>query len=68
LRLDVPQRPGRKFDGMDYLASSSDGGYEWCSGDHGTGCFKPIHPDHVCECKRKKCPLREEREDDDDAE
>ena len=45
LRLDVP-------DGRDYLASSSDGGYEWCE-----KCGKPIHPDDVESCKRRDCPL-----------
>jgi hypothetical protein len=65
LRLDVPESPGRGFNGMDYLASSADGGYEWCSGDHGEGCFKPIHTDHIGGCKRRKCPLREERDDED---
>jgi len=48
MRLDVP-------DGYDYLASFDDGGYDWCD-----TCFKPIHPDCVWECKRRKCSLKEE--------
>jgi hypothetical protein len=47
LRLNVP-------DGRDYLASSADGGYEWCD-----KCFKPIAEDDTS-CRRRKCPLREE--------
>jgi hypothetical protein len=68
LRVDVPEYPGRGFNGMDYLASSYDGGYDWCSGDHGTGCFKAIHGDHVGECRKKNCPLRAEREEDEEGE
>lgn len=48
IRLDVP-------DGHDELASSSDGGYEWCE-----LCGKAIDPDDVESCRRKKCPLREQ--------
>lgn len=47
LRLDVP-------DGRDYLASSYDGGYDWCD-----KCFKPKAPDDYG-CRRKGCPLSEE--------
>lgn len=47
LRLDVPH-------GHDHLASSYDGGYDWC----GT-CFRPMAPDDV-PCRRRKCPFREE--------
>ena len=59
LRLDVVQNPGRGFNGQDRLASSYDGGYDWCD-----GCFKPIDYDCIGDCKRRKCPLREEQEDD----
>jgi hypothetical protein len=48
LRLEVPW-------GHDYLASSYDGGYDWC----GT-CCRAMHPDDVGGCRRKKCELREE--------
>lgn len=48
LRLDVPH-------GHDYLASSYDGGYDWCE-----GCYKPVCPDDVWKCKKRKCPLRED--------
>lgn len=50
LRLDVPN-------GHDYLASSSDGGYEWCE-----KCG-PAHPDDAQVCRRKACPIRDEEED-----
>lgn len=49
LRLEVPN-------GCDYLASSSDGGYDWCE-----KCG-PMNPDHVPGCRRKACPLRAERD------
>lgn len=50
LRLDVPH-------GHDYLASSYDGGYDWC----GT-CARAMHPDDVGSCRRRKCELRKEDE------
>ncbi len=45
-RLDVPN-------GHDYLASSYDGGYDWCE-----RCG-PVHPD-AGGCRKKACPLVEE--------
>lgn len=48
MRLDVPN-------GHDCLASSYDGGYEWCE-----KCG-PMRPDDVGDCKRRKCPLLAER-------
>lgn len=59
LRLDVVQRPGRGFNGLDRLASSYDGGYDWCE-----KCFKPIDPDCIGECRRRGCPLRRELDRD----
>ena len=55
LRLDVPH-------GHDYLASSPDGGYEWC-GDGKRGCYRAIASDDVWQCRRsvKKCPLKDEQ-------
>ena len=50
MRLDVPR-------GHDYLASSYDGGYDWCE-----KCGCAVHPDDIGSCEKKKCPLREERE------
>lgn len=50
LRLDVPN-------GHDYLASSSDGGYDWCE-----KCG-PAHPDDARVCRRKACPIQDEAED-----
>jgi hypothetical protein len=47
LRLDVPK-------GCDYLASSSDGGYVYCD-----KCG-PVTEDHLRECKKRGCPVREE--------
>jgi hypothetical protein len=47
LRLDVPN-------GHDYLASSYDGGYDWCE-----KCG-PMHPDEIGSCRKRKCPLRDE--------
>jgi hypothetical protein len=44
LRLDVPN-------GYDYLASSYDGGYDWCE-----KCG-PCHPDDWSSCRKRKCPL-----------
>ena len=44
LNLDVPK-------GHDYLASSYDGGYEWCE-----KCGAITYDDSV-DCSRKKCPL-----------
>jgi hypothetical protein len=49
LRLDVPN-------GRDYLASSYDGGYTWCE-----TCGPVGEGDEGC-CKKRKCPIREERE------
>jgi len=49
LRLDVPKD-------RDYLASSYDGGYEWCE-----KCGA-ITPEDADVCAKKKCPLRAERE------
>lgn len=48
MQLDVPRH-------HDYLASSYDGGYEWCD-----NCGCAVHPDDIGSCKKKKCPLREE--------
>jgi hypothetical protein len=47
-RLDVPK-------GYDYLASSYDGGYDWCE-----KCG-PMHPDDADCCRKRKCPIRAER-------
>lgn len=49
VRLDVPK-------GCDYLASSADGGYDWCER---RGCG-PMHPDDAARCRKRKCPLRED--------
>lgn len=46
-RLDVPK-------GYDHLASSYDGGYDWCE-----KCCAAIHPDERG-CKKRKCPVRAE--------
>lgn len=46
IRLDVPN-------GRDYLASLSDGGYDWCE-----KCG-PVHPDDIGMCLKRKCPLEE---------
>jgi hypothetical protein len=51
MRLDVPN-------GHDYLASSYDGGYDWCE-----KCG-PAHPDEGGQCRTKACPLRAERDAD----
>lgn len=51
LRLDVPR-------GHDYLASSYDGGYEWCE-KCGAVCY-----DDAIDCKRRGCPLRKELRDE----
>jgi|SRR6185437_11061859 len=50
MRLDVPN-------GYDHLASSYDGGYDWCS------TCGPVHPDdsRQSNCRRKGCDLRSER-------
>lgn len=48
LRLDVPH-------GRDYLASSCDGGYDWCD-----KCYRPMVWDDAQYCRRRKCPLIEE--------
>lgn len=48
LRLDVPR-------GCDYLASSYDGGYEWCE-----KCGAVLPEDADC-CRKRNCPLRAER-------
>ena len=55
LRLDVVQSPGRGFNGQDRLASSYDGGYDYCD-----KCFKPIDFDCVGQCKKRGCPLLKE--------
>lgn len=55
LRLSVVQSPGRGFNGQDRLASSYDGGYDYCD-----GCFKPIDFDCVGECRKRGCPLLKE--------
>jgi len=47
MRLDVPR-------GRDYLASSYDGGYDWCD-THGA----VSRDDGIC-CSNKKCDLRQE--------
>jgi hypothetical protein len=56
-RLDVPH-------GHDYLASSYDGGYYWCAGEDAkpSGCYRAVHPDDIGDCRRRKCPLKEEDE------
>jgi ribosomal protein L40E len=48
LRLDVPR-------GCDYLASSYDGGYEWCE-----KCGAVL-PDEADDCSKRGCPIRAER-------
>ena len=48
LRLDVPK-------GHDYLASSYDGGYEWCE-----KCGAAIADSDISSCKKRKCPLTED--------
>lgn len=50
MRLDVPRD-------YDYLASSYDGGYDWCE-----KCCCAVHPDDIGDCTKKKCPLIYERE------
>jgi hypothetical protein len=55
LGLEVVQRPGRGFKGLDVLASSYDGGYDYCD-----GCYKSIDPDSIGDCKRRNCPLKRE--------
>ena len=47
-RLDVPK-------GCDYLASSYDGGYEWCE-----KCGAVL-PEDADTCQKRKCPIRAER-------
>ena len=47
-RLDVPN-------GYDYLASSYDGGYDWCEK---CGAMRPEDADA---CRKRKCPIRAER-------
>lgn len=49
LRLEVPN-------GHDFLASSYDGGYDWCE-----KCGPMISEDARC-CRRRECPLREEED------
>ena len=51
LRLDVPN-------GHDRLASSSDGGYDWC-----TRCGA-MDPDEAGDCRKKACPLLADRDAD----
>lgn len=46
MRLDVPK-------GRDYLASSYDGGYDWCE-----KCGA-VDPDDANACRKRQCPLRE---------
>jgi hypothetical protein len=48
LRLDVPK-------GHDYLASSYDGGYEWCD-----RCKSAIADSDIGDCKNRRCPLVED--------
>lgn len=61
LRLDVPRDLGGE--GYDYLASSYDGGYDWCE-----NCG-PMHPDVWEGCpKRRECPLIAELCQEDQAE
>lgn len=48
LRLDVPH-------GRDYLASSYDGGYDWCG-----KCFRAIAPGDQYACWRRACELKEQ--------
>jgi len=48
LRLDVPK-------GHDYLASSYDGGYEWCD-----RCNAAIADSDIGDCKKRRCPLVED--------
>lgn len=55
LRLDVVQQPGRGFNGLDFIASSYDGGYDYCD-----ACYKSIAPDCIGQCCRRKCPLKRE--------
>lgn len=47
IRLDVPN-------GRDQLASSTDGGYDWCE-----KCGA-MDPDDVPDCRKRGCPLRKE--------
>lgn len=49
LRLEVPN-------GCDFLASSYDGGYTWCE-----KCG-PVAEGDEDACRKRKCPIREERE------
>ena len=54
MRLEVPR-------GYDYLASSDDGGYDWCI-THGA-----VHPaDGTC-CRNPKCDNRQQRLDEERA-
>lgn len=50
MRLDVPK-------GHDYLASSYDGGYEWCE-----KCGAVTYEDGNS-CRKKACPIRDDDED-----
>jgi len=50
MRLDVPKD-------RDYLASSYDGGYDWCE-----KCGA-VTPEDGIACRKRKCPLREEYEE-----
>lgn len=54
-RLDVPR-------GCDYLASSEDGGYDWCER---SGCGA-MHPDDWPHCLKRGCPIRAEFDRDDE--
>ena len=47
IRLDVPL-------GMDYLASSADGGYYWCE-----KCGA-VTEEHAAACRKRKCPIQAE--------
>lgn len=48
VRLEVPH-------GYDHLASSLDGGYQWCN-----KCFRPMAPEDGAGCRRRKCPLADQ--------
>lgn len=54
-RLEVPK-------GHDYLASSYDGGYEWCE-----KCGAITYEDSL-ECQRKGCPLQKQHKEEDNTE
>jgi hypothetical protein len=58
--LDTDDRQLEVPKGRDYLASSYDGGYEWCE-----SCGAITFEDSL-NCSKNKCPLRKEREDSQD--